>query len=85
MQVKVRERAIRLVFKDSTSDYDTLLIKRGVDPFRISSLKALAVEMYIFLNGIHREYLVLFYKSSPNCLRDDNKWMQQKVRTTVLQ
>ena len=81
---KIQERALRFVLKDSTSDYNTLLSKCGVDSFRISSLKAMAVEIYKILNDKSPEYLSLFSKSSvPYSLRDNNKLIQQKMRTTT--
>ena len=51
---KLQDRALRFVLKDSVSDYDTSLIKCGVDSFRISSLKLMAVKI---LNGMSPEYL----------------------------
>ena len=81
---KIQERALRFVLKDSVSDYDTLLTKCGIDSFRISSLKAMAVEIYKILNDMSPEYLSLFSKSSiPYSLRDNNKLIQQKMRTTT--
>ena len=80
---KIQERALRFVLKDSTSDYNTLLSKCGVESFRISSLKAMAVEIYKILNDKSPEYLSLFSKASiPYSLRDNNKLIQQKMRTT---
>ena len=79
---KIQERALRFVLKDSTSDYNTLLSKCGVDSFRISSLKAMAVEIHKILND--PEYLSLFSKASiPYSLRDNNILIQQKMRTTT--
>ena len=67
------------LLKDSTSDYDTLLTKCGVDSFRISSLKSMAVEIYKIFNEMSPEYLSLCSKSSiPYSLRDNNKLIQQK-------
>ena len=81
---KIQERALRFVLKYSTSDYNTLLSKCGVDSFRISSLKAMAVEIYEILNDKSPEYLSLFSKASiPYSLRDNNKLIQQKMRTTT--
>ena len=81
---KIQERALRFVLKDSTSDYDTLLTKCGVDSFRISSLKSMAVEIYKIMNEMSPEYLSLFSKSSiPYSLRDNNKLIQQKMKTTT--
>ena len=61
---KIQERALRFVLKDSTSDYNILLSKCGVDSFRISSLKAMSVEIYKILNHKSPGYLSLFSKSS---------------------
>ena len=54
---KIQERALRFVLKDSTTYYSTLLSKCGVDSFRISSLKAMTVEIYKILNDKSPEYL----------------------------
>ena len=76
---KIQERALRFLLKDSTSDYDTLLTKCGVDSFRIPSLKAMAVEIYKILNGMSPEYFSLFSKSSIlYSLRDNNKLIKKK-------
>ena len=80
----IQERALRFVLKDFTCDDDILLIKCGVDSFRISSLKAMAVEIYKILDGMSPEYLSLFSKSSiPYSLRDNNKLIQWKMRKTT--
>ena len=64
----------RNVLIDSISDYETLLSKGGVDYFRISSLKTMAVEIYRILNAMDLEYLSpLFSWSTTYNLRDDNK------------
>ena len=82
---KLQEHALRFVLKDSISDYETLLSKGGVDSFRISSLKNMAVEIYKILNGMDPKYLsALFSKAStPYNLRDDNKLIQPLKRTTT--
>ena len=82
---KLQERALRVVLKDSISDYETLLSKSGVDSFRIPSLKTMAVEIYKILIGMDPEYLsALFSKAStPYNLRDDNKLIQPLKRTTT--
>ena len=82
---KLQECALRFVLKDSISDYDTLLSKGGVDSFRISSLKTMAVEIYKILNGMNPEYLSpLFSRSTaPYSLGDNNKLIQPIKRTTT--
>ena len=72
---KIQERALRFVLKDSVSDYKSLISKSGVDSFRISSMKNMAVEIYKVLNNIGPGYLSsLFEKSNvPYQLRDNKK------------
>ena len=82
---ELQDGALRFVLKDSISDYETLLSKGGVDSFRISSLKSMAMEIYKILNGMDRKYLsALFSKAStPYNLRDDNKLIQHLKRTST--
>ena len=82
---KIQERALRFVLKDSVSDYKSLLSKSGVDSFRISSMKNMAVEIYKILNNMGPGYLSsLFEKSNvPYQLRDNNKLVQPLKRTTT--
>ena len=81
---KIQERALRFVLKDSSSDYDNLLSKCGVDSFRISTLKSMAVEIYKILNDMSPQYMSLFSKSQiPYSLRDNNKLIQQRMKTTT--
>ena len=81
----IQVRALRFVLKDSVSDYKFLLSKSGVDSFRISSMKNMAVEIYKILNNMGRGYLSsLFEKSNvPYQLRDNNKLVQPLKRTTT--
>ena len=82
---KIQERALRFVLKDSVSDYESLLSKSGVDSFRISSIKNMAVEIYKILHDMGPDYLSsLFLKSDiPYQLRDNNKLIQPLKRTTT--
>ena len=59
--------------------------KGGVDSFRISSLKTMAVEIYKVLNGMNPEYLspLLSRSTTPYNLRDNNKLIQPIKRTTT--
>ena len=57
---KIQERTLRFELKDSVSDYNTLLTKCGIDSFRKSSLKSMAVEIYRILNDMSPEYLSFF-------------------------
>ena len=54
---KIQERALRFVFKDSVSDYKSLLSKSAFDSFRILSMKNMDVEIDKILNKMGPGYL----------------------------
>ena len=54
---KIQERALRFVLKDSVSDYETLLVKSGVDSFRIATIKIMAIEIYKILNDMGPDHV----------------------------
>ena len=43
---KVQERALRFVFNDKSSSYDTLLDKAGTSTLTLSRIKTIAAEVY---------------------------------------
>ena len=54
---KINERAIRMIYNDKTTTYDTLLMEKGhLDIFRIC-YKSLCIMMYKIWNGISPPYL----------------------------
>ena len=83
---KIQERALRYVLKVSTSDYNTLLSTCGVDCFRMSSLKAMAVEIYKILYDKSPDYLSLFFKSSCHILFEIMiNWSNKKLERPPLE
>ena len=53
----IQERALRLVFKDHTSSYQTLLEKDNSVPVHIRNIQVLATELYNVANGISSEIM----------------------------
>ena len=59
------------------------MAKSGVDSFRITTIKIMAVEIYKILNDMGPDYLsyVFSISNTPYQLRDDNKLIQPLKRT----
>ena len=82
---KIQQRALRFVLKDHTSNYKNLLLKSGVDSFRIYAVKSLVIELFKILEGMTPNYLSeLFVKAdTPYDIRDKFKLIQPLKRTTT--
>jgi len=52
---KIQKRALRFVFNEFTSDYDTLLTKANVNTLFLSRLKYIATKVYKCVNSINNE------------------------------
>ena len=80
-----KERALRFVLKDHTSNYKNLLLKSGFDSFRIYAVKSLVIELFKILEGMTPNYLSeLFVKAdTPYDTRDKFKLIQPLKRTTA--
>jgi hypothetical protein len=80
---KVQERALRFVLKDSSSGYQSLLNKAGIDSIRIGIVKMIAVEVYKILNDLSPDYMnTMFVRSTnPYNLRDNNRVVQPRTQS----
>jgi hypothetical protein len=43
---KIQERALRFIYEDFNSDYDTLLLKSGLPSLKIRRLRMMAIEIF---------------------------------------
>ena len=59
---KLQERALRFVYKDTSSTYEILLKRGNFLPLSIYRLKFLAMEVYKCLNGLNPVYLNDLFK-----------------------
>lgn len=81
---KLQYRALRIVFNDFTSSYESLLDKVKLPTLHLSRLKTIAIETFKCLHNISHEYiqnLAKFKTSVYNC-RYDNILKVPAVRTT---
>ena len=69
---RLQERALRFVFKDSTSEYSELLKQGNFISLSVLRLRALAVEVYKCFHGINPPYMndMIQIKTSNYNLRD---------------
>ena len=77
-------RALRFVLNDFTSYYEQLLEKSGETQLIITRIRALAIEVYKCVTGIAPSHMCEMYnrQNKKYDLRDNNKLIQNKCRTT---
>ena len=80
---KLQERALRFVFRDITSPYETLLERGNFHPLSVYRFRCLAIEVFKCVHGNNPSYLNhLFSQSIPKYdLRDSFRLEQPKFRT----
>jgi hypothetical protein len=54
---KIQERALRFIYEDFNSDYDTLLLKSGLSSLTIRRLRMMAIEIFKILHKQSPAYL----------------------------
>ena len=81
---KLQYRALRLVFNDFDSSYETLLERVNMPTLHISIIRLIAVETFKILHKMSPVYLqdLLSYKNSIYSFRYDNLVDVPRVRTT---
>jgi hypothetical protein len=52
-----KERALRLIYENFNSDYDTLLLKSGLPSLKIRRLRMMAIEIFKILHKQSPAYL----------------------------
>ena len=80
---KLQERAIRFVYNDNCSTYDSLLIKANLLPLSIFRLRFLALEVYKSVNNSNPKYLNDMF-TRRDChynLRNNDLVHQQKFKS----
>ena len=62
---KIQERTLRILYNDSTSDYNQLLNKSSKASMEVKRLRNLALEIFKTLNHLNPEYMKeIFYKTT---------------------
>jgi hypothetical protein len=54
---KIQERALRFIYEDFNSDYDTLLLKSGLPSLKIRRLQMMAIKIFKILHKQSPAYL----------------------------
>ena len=80
---KLQERALRFVFRDTTSSYESLLERGSLLPFSAYQIRCLGIETYKCFHGLNPDYLNKLFKQSSTKynLRDSCRLEQLKFNT----
>ena len=80
---KLQERALRFVFRDTTSSYENILTRGDFLPLSQCRIRCLGIEVYKCFNGLNPDYLNNLFKQP--CLkyelRDSHRLEQPKFNT----
>ena len=80
---KILERALRITYKDTESNFSELLQKDNAVTIHIKNLQILMTEMYKTRNGLNRSFMQeIFCDNTPYYnLRNSNEFFQPRVRS----
>ena len=82
---KLQNRALRIVFNEYTSSYESLLSKRNLSTLHMNRLRCIATEIYKCINNITPEYLrdLVEVKQAKYSFRYENTIRIPTVRTVT--
>ena len=82
-QTSINWRALRFVFRDTTSSYESLLERGNFLPFSAYRIRCLGIETYKCFHGLNPDYLNKLFKqtSTKYNLRDSCRLEQPKFST----
>ncbi|XP_071123309.1 uncharacterized protein [Mytilus edulis] len=81
---KIQERALRFIYEDFDSDYETLLLKSGLPSLKIRRLRMMAIETFKILHKESPVYLhdIINFKNVSYTFRKQQTVEIPQVRTT---
>ena len=82
---KIQERALKIVYNDYESDYDTLLKMFGTDTMLQSRLKTMVMEVFKSLKRVNPVYIqnIFLNQDQPYDLRNPYPLVQKKTKTVT--
>ena len=81
---KIQERALRFIYEDNSSDYETLLYKSRMPTLKIRRMRCMAIEVFKIIHKKSPLYLqdIISFKNSNYSFRKENSVNIPQVRTT---
>jgi hypothetical protein len=82
---KIQERALRFIYEDLNSDYDTLLLKSGLPSLKIRRLRMMAIDIFKILHKQSPAYLndIVSFKHISYSFRQQQIVEIRQVRRTT--
>ena len=77
---KLQERALRFVFRDTTSSYESLLERGNFLPFSAYWIRCLGIEMYKCFHGLNPDYLNKLFKQSSTKYNLRDSWLLEQPK-----
>jgi hypothetical protein len=80
----VQERALRVIFHDSSSSYDNLLVKARLPSLENRRLQDIAILMYKIKNGLCPDSIMKLFQTKDNTYNlRNNDFVIPRVNTTI--
>ena len=80
---KIQEHTLRLLYNDSYSSYNNLLLKGELPTMEVSHLKRLANKVFKTLKSINLDFMYIYFKKGSHSDRRKNELVTFRAKTTT--
>ena len=80
---KVQERDLRLLYNDSFSSYNSLLIKEERPTMEVSRLRRLAIEVFKTLKSLNPDFVPTYFKKSSHSASRKDDFVVNRAKTAT--
>ena len=79
---KMQEHALRLLYDDSYSSYNSLLLKAEQPTMEVSCLRRLVIKVFKTLNSLNPDFIYTYSKKGSHAARRKNDLVVNRGKTT---
>ena len=80
---KIQKRTLRLLYNDSYSSYNSLLLKAEWSTMEVSRMWRLAIELFKTSNSLNLDFIYTYLKKGSQSVRRRNDLVVNKAKTTT--
>ena len=80
---KMQERTLRLLYNDSYSSNNSLLLKAERPTMKVSRLRRLAIKVLMTLNSLNSDFMHIYFKKGSHSARRRNDLVVNRAKSTT--
>ena len=80
---KIQKRALRLLYNDSYSGNNSLLLKAERPTMEVSRLRRLAIKVLMTLNSLNPDFMHIYFKKGSHSARRKNDLVVNRAKSTT--